>query len=122
MQSGFLCRWYGPKSLFTPQCCYWIAPGSSPHRAGGQRCQLYLKIGAPQCDPTPVSEKQDLTQLDDWSHLLMHRGLDVSIKGVLSDLPLNRELSHRFQSKRPSAAKMVPMVLALIDQNVLANF
>ena len=48
--------------------------------------------------------------------------MDINIKGVLGDLPFDAEESHRFQCQRPNAAKLVPIVLTLIDQDVLGDF
>ena len=59
--------------------------------------------------------------MEDRTHFLAHRGWDVNLKGVLSDLPLDLERSHRFRCQRSNAAKLAPMVLTLIDQDVLAH-
>ena len=70
----------------------------------------------------PSLKWNELTQVEDRTHLFTHRGWDVNIKGVRSDLPFDLEKSHRFRCQRPNAAKLFPMVITLVDQDVLADF
>ena len=65
----------------------------------------------------PRLKGNELTRVEDRTHLLTHSGWDVSLKGVLSDLHFDLERSHRFRCQRPNAAKLVPIVLTLVDQD-----
>jgi len=69
----------------------------------------------------PSLKGNELARVEDRTHLLTHRGWDVNLKGDLRDLPFDLERSHRFRCQRPNAANLVPMVLTLINQDVLAN-
>ena len=61
--------------------------------------------------------------VEDWRHILTHRGLHVNLKCVLSDMLFDLERSHRFRRQRHNTAKLVPMVLTLINHegNVMST-
>ena len=63
-----------------------------------------------------------LTRVEDRTRLFTLRCWDVNLKGVLSDLPFDLERSRRLRCQRHNAAKLVPMVLTLVDHDVLSNF
>ena len=49
----------------------------------------------------PLLKWNELTRVGDLTHLLTHRGWDVNLICVLSDLPLDLERSHRFSEPAP---------------------